>query len=180
MTPETTNNMLDSFVLTFAPTIQSFALILTLVLLVLCPFLTMLQVHSRQTSQLWQLSKAIVYTIFYLFYFLAILSLVIYGPGPFARNNFFTAIQGMSWWNTYIANSSIFRYAIQNAYTILFVGIVFVIAKMLLGSIIDRIILWITIVLLTVRNLIVNIVSRGKVKWKTNDEVITHGDDGDE
>jgi len=102
---------------------------------------------------------------------------VIYGPGPFARPNFFSGIQNVAWWNTYIANSQAFVFAIQNAYTIIFIGTVFVIIKMLLGRLVNKAGMWVAVVLITGRNILVSVVSRGKVNWRARDEIIMHDDE---
>ena len=172
----TTNpNIVDEFVTSTASWLKSLALILTIALVIYCPISSMISMTPVFGNQIWRISKTLIYTVFYLLYVFALLSVIVYGPAPFDEVNFFSPIRSLDWWNAWIANSNIFIFAANNAFTIVFIGTFAMIVKILLGSVLNRILLTILTIILWTKNIIT-----WRIRRQPLDEVVEQEEDPEE
>lgn len=166
----------DSAVLIYKSSIQSLALTCTGFLLVLCPFGSILRITSMGTTRMWRFARTIIYSIFFLFYFWAVMGIIIYGPPPFDTGNFFSGLRNLSWWQANIEPSSIFSFSRFHAFSIVYLGIFYVILKILFSKILYKIFFW-AMTALSIAKTNPNLSLKGfGLHTKTQDEVIYHDD----
>ena len=173
-------NFIETYIVSHKQGIQSLALTFTWILLIFCPFSSILRITPMGANVFWRFSRTIIYSVIFLFYFWAIIGIVIYGPPPFNTNNFFTNIRWLSWWQTTIEPSSIFAFARQHAFTIVFLGISYVILKILFSRILYKLFFIMVSALSAIKANPSMAFATFSLKAKTRDEVIYHDEPEDQ